>query len=302
MYRSGNEGTAGGSDAPPKQVCNYVRPTSTFVGPSLLAYTKGLVQDGKYLYMKDLLDLDSHRPLKDVSHLVMSPEVCSPLVASAWEEELSSHPDKCFVEFILQGIQRGFRIGFDRRKWLVPATSNLSVNNPQTVTEYLSKEVALGRMWTILAGKWPKGLQTSPLGLIPKKNRPGKWHLIVDLSSPENKSVNSGINQEVASLAYASLDHLAGLVVSAGRGSFLVKADIKEAYRIVPVHPEDQHLLGVYWEGSLYVDKVLPFGLRSAPKIFSALADALQWILHRNGISKGLHYLDDISWLLKTTS
>jgi len=81
-------------------------------------------------------------------------------------------------------------------------------------------------------------------------------------------------------LAYASVDHLAGLVMSAGRGSFLVKADIKEAYRIVPVHPEDQHFLGVYWEGSLYVDKVLPFGLRSAPKIFSALANALQWTLH----------------------
>jgi len=94
-------------------------------------------------------------------------------------------------------------------------------------------------------------------------------------------------------LAYAYVDHLPGLVVSAGRGSFLVKADIKEAYRIAPVHPEDQYLLGVYWEGSLYVDKILPFGLRSAPKIFSALADALQWILHRNGISKGLHYLDD---------
>ena len=41
------------------------------------------------------------------------------------------------------------------------------------------------------------------------------------------------------------------------------------------------------------MDKVLPFGLSYAPKIFSAQADALQWILHHNGFKKGLHYLDD---------
>ena len=64
---------------------------------------------------------------------------------------------------------------------------------------------------------------------------------------------------------------------------------------MVPVHPQDQHLLGVQWEGAVYIDKVLPFGLRSAPKIFSAVADAVQWILSNNGIRKGLHYLDDLS-------
>ena len=43
----------------------------------------------------------------------------------------------------------------------------------------------------------------------------------------------------------------------------------------------------------MYIDKVLPFGLRSAPKIISAVVDAVQWILHNNGIQKGLHYLDN---------
>jgi len=37
---------------------------------------------------------------------------------------------------------------------------------------------------------------------------------------------------------------------------------------------------------------VLPFGLRSAPKIYNAVADALQWILRREGIDI-FHYLDD---------
>ena len=38
----------------------------------------------------------------------------------------------------------------------------------------------------------------------------------------------------------------------------------------------------------------LPFGLRSAPFIFSSVADLLEWILRHNyGLNFLLHYLDD---------
>ena len=38
---------------------------------------------------------------------------------------------------------------------------------------------------------------------------------------------------------------------------------------------------------------VLPFGLCSAPKIFNAVADALQWVMLSNGIRYAFHYLYD---------
>ena len=38
---------------------------------------------------------------------------------------------------------------------------------------------------------------------------------------------------------------------------------------------------------------MLPFGLRSAPKIFNAVADALAWHLQQAGIPLIRHYLDD---------
>ena len=41
----------------------------------------------------------------------------------------------------------------------------------------------------------------------------------------------------------------------------IVKTDIKEAYRMVAIHCQDQPLLGVMWEDSVYIDKTLPFGL-----------------------------------------
>ena len=47
------------------------------------------------------------------------------------------------------------------------------------------------------------------------------------------------------------------------KGALLVKADIKEAYRMFPVYPKDQALLEVQWEGILYTDQVLPFRLQS---------------------------------------
>ena len=44
------------------------------------------------------------------------------------------------------------------------------------------------------------------------------------------------------------------------------------------------------WQGQVYA---LPFGLWSAPKIFNALADALEWILRSHGVEHLWHYLDD---------
>ena len=129
--------------------------------------------------------------------------------------------------------------------------------------------------------------------MIPKRNKPKKWRMIVDLSSPEGYSVNDGISQAWSTLEYATVDHLATLVWKMGRGAHLVKSDVKEAYWAVPVHPQDQWLLGIQWKSQRYIDCVLPFGLRSAPKIFSALADTLQWILVQQGVAPLLHYLDD---------
>ncbi len=37
---------------------------------------------------------------------------------------------------------------------------------------------------------------------------------------------------------------------------------------------------------------MLPFGLRSAPKIFTAITDAMQWIMRRAG-ARAIDYLDD---------
>ena len=61
----------------------------------------------------------------------------------------------------------------------------------------------------------------------------------------------------------------------------------------MPFHPSDRHLLGLEWQNQLYVDGALPFGLRSAPKIFNTVADTLEWILRHQGVKNIFHHLDD---------
>ena len=78
-----------------------------------------------------------------------------------------------------------------------------------------------------------------------------------------------------------------------GKGTLIAKFDLKVAYRNGPVHPHDRWLLCMMLEGNLYVDTVLPFGLRSAPAIFSAVADALAIIVRDKRVRNMDHYLDD---------
>ena len=97
--------------------------------------------------------------------------------------------------------------------------------------------------------------------------------------------------------SYASIDDAATVILRLGRFTELAKLDIASAYCMVPVHPDDRPLLGMRWKGKLYMDSALPFGLRSAPKVFTAIADGLEWILQERGGCKSIHYLDDFLFM-----
>ena len=101
---------------------------------------------------------------------------------------------------------------------------------------------------------------------------------------------------------YASVDDAVAIIQQLGQDTQLIKLDIKDTYRIVPVHPADYNLLGITWRGNTYLDRALPFGLRSAPKIFNAISNFIAWILSCNGIQHQLHYLDDFLFLTTPNS
>ena len=137
------------------------------------------------------------------------------------------------------------------------------------------------------------GVMISRFGVIPKSGQPGKWRLIVDLSAPSLASVNDGISTLDSGMAYSSVSDAARMILQLGPGTEMAKIDIASAFRLIPVHPDDRYLLGMKWNDHVYIDRQLPFGLRSAPLLFNGYADALEWIIRASGVHHILHYLDD---------
>ena len=114
----------------------------------------------------------------------------------------------------------------------------------------------------------------SPLGVVPKKI-PGEYRLIHHLSFPKGASVNDGISSEDSSVQYATIQDAITIVKSVGKDCFLAKTDFKNAFRIIPVHPDDYLLLGIFWKGSFFYDNCLPLGCSSLCKVLKAFVPQL---------------------------
>jgi hypothetical protein len=77
------------------------------------------------------------------------------------------------------------------------------------------------------------------------------------------------------------------------------KMDLQDAYKCVPVRPDDYHYLGSSWTNddgtiSYFLDHVLLFGLRSSANLFDLYATGLEFCIHLNGCTNICHYLDDL--------
>ncbi|XP_060111191.1 semaphorin-6A-like [Heteronotia binoei] len=74
----------------------------------------------------------------------------------------------------------------------------------------------------------------------------------------------------------------------------MAKCDIKSAFRLLPVHPDDFELLGFKFEGKFYTDRALPMGCSVSCAAFERFSSFLEWLLKdRSGRGKIVHYLDD---------
>ncbi|XP_078333005.1 uncharacterized protein LOC144625574 [Crassostrea virginica] len=140
-------------------------------------------------------------------------------------------------------------------------------------------------------------IQVSPLGLVPKK-APGEFRLIHHLSFPEGDSINSNIPKEMTAVSYQSIDTAISLIKQVGKGALLAKTDLENAYKQIPIHPNDFELLGFQIAGLFYYDKTLPFGLSYACQLFEKFSSALQWILENKfQVPHCVHVLDDFLFI-----
>ena len=126
------------------------------------------------------------------------------------------------------------------------------------------------------------------MDVVPEKT-PGEFRLIHHLSFPRGASVKDGISSEQSTVSYCRVDDAIALIKSLGRGCFLAKTDIKSAFRIIPIRPQDYPLLGKY-----YYDRAMPMGCASSWRTFEMFSSALEWVAKKPlHIEHLVHILDD---------
>ena len=148
-----------------------------------------------------------------------------------WEALLKDHPDRHLVHYLLTGVTQGFRIGFNRQHKCRRATGNMSsaISNPQPVSDFIGTEMQAGRSIGPLSDI-PQ-VQISRFGVIPKQGQPGKWRLILDLSSPHNHSVNDCVASDLCSMRYATVDKAVEQILHLGKNTLLAEIDIQQFWR-----------------------------------------------------------------------
>lgn len=209
------------------------------------------------------------------------------------EPFLSNYNPK-FTEQLISGFTVGFSLNFGGKR--VSCTANnlaSAVKNPSAADKKIQKEISLGRLAGPFVSPPFSPFCISPLGLVPKK-AVGEFRLIHHLSFPHGSSINDGIAEEFSRVCYATIADAISHIKALGRGCFLAKTDIKNAFRIIPISPHDYSLLGMEWKGQFYYDKCMPMGCSSSCKTFELLSTALEWVARNNfNIQHMIHLLDD---------
>ena len=72
-----------------------------------------------------------------------------------------------------------------------------------------------------------------------------------------------------------SMESLGNIHSLLKQGDFMIKIDLQDAYMSVPVAPKSRCLLNFIFDGKIYHFRVMPFGLNSAPRIFTKLFNQL---------------------------
>ena len=134
---------------------------------------------------------------------LVPPSRVTPIDAHKLWRERCFHPDQVKVDYVISGLTNGFRLGFDPSAVsLQSAAHNMPSASlqPSVIDKYILSELQKGHVvGPFLISSKPKPC-VNRFGVIPKKHQPGKWQLILDVSSPLGHSFNDGILKEPSSI------------------------------------------------------------------------------------------------------
>ena len=113
-----------------------------------------------------------------------------------------------------------------------------------------------------------------------------KWRLILDVSSFNKFIIAKPFKMETVQKIRSSI--IPGL--------FATSIDLTDAYHHIPIHPNYQNFLAFQVHDRKFKYIAMPFGLSSAPQVFTEVMTAIKLFARRNFGGFIFQYLDD--WLL----
>jgi hypothetical protein len=202
------------------------------------------------------------------------------------------------ARFVIEGFKEGFSLGVKDKPLLKPYTKLLPIK--ASLREKVKDEVQKGRIIGPFTAPPMRDLMISPISTIPKPNST-KVRMIFNLSHPPGFSVNDNVKDSVRSVSYCSVSDVARWLLHNDhtKEMYLAKADLTDAYRMVPIKKSEWHLLGMRVGEHLYIDRCLPMGASSSCHIFQRISDALAWIVVNKGPVECcvFNYLDDFLFI-----
>ena len=181
---------------------------------------------------------------------------------------LSNHPNREFVNKLCLELREGARIGYSGPR---------RFRSRGVVTSHLEEEVAKGILRATFLPRLLRSSKFHLLALFLKKHSDifrTIFHLFFSKSG--NSSIDHFIDKDDFSLQYITTNDAISTIQGFGSDCSMATTDIESAFRLFPVHPDVWKLLGMFCNGFYYFDKVLLFGLSSAPFIFNQLSDAIE--------------------------
>lgn len=182
----------------------------------------------------------------------------------------------------------GYKIPFSSPVFqdYIPSTPTLSSEEILQFNEAIGDLLSIG---AISICEPCEGQFISSIFLTPKPN--GKSRFILNL-----KKLNRFINTD-----HFKLEDLRTAIKLVTQDCWMATLDLKDAYLLVNIHKDSRKYLRFIFEQKIYEFNVLPFGLNTAPFVFTKITKPIVKLLRTAGMLSTL-YLDDWFLLGRTSS
>ena len=230
----------------------------------------------------------------------------TPYNADAWEQALREANILSRFVKIPEGFRLGFILDFPIITIVQSPPNKDSVNEYHTefnaiIQKEFQKERYIGPFLLtdlkLLIGPF----QSSPLSIVPKPGKPGKFRLVQNFSFPHsfnpiypNPSINSYINADHFPTTWGKFSIIYLLISRLPQGSEVATRDVAEAYQTIPLHPSQWPAGVVRISGTeACIDTCVAFGATPSAGVYGHVADAGAEIIRHRGMGPLDKWVDD---------